>query len=800
MILKNIIHSVRNLMINKGLSLINIIGLSLGIMAFLVIYQYIRFEKSYDRHLENSDRLYRTVFYRHYQTGLDKSVGVNYLVGQLSADQIPEIENFCRCRKETVFIEANNEIYKEERTFFADTSFFDIFSYPVISGSRETFMKEPNSVIVTESVARKYFGDINVIGKTIYNVNPGSKPFVIRGVVKDVPENSHLKFDLVVPLSALTGDDYCYTCNNTNTYFLLRKGSDPVDVASKITQTAMEYLKSINADFQFAMEYHLQPVADIHLKSNYRFEHEINGNKKYLSTLFIVSIFILISAFLNYSDLFTSLLRKRIKGIATKIINGASRTSIISELAAETFLTGLISLLIGIGLLYVFFPLLRNYLDLDLSVSSLSNLKIWLVPSLILLTASLIIGIITGLRMYRIGPVAILKKSRINGHGKDSKKVILALQFIIAIFLLSSTILAMKQMKYMQQDALTMDIGQTLVVKRPVDRKFNSSQISFQESLLNFPEIVATTYSTITPGEKNTWVKGGIMIRGGDKLSDQIYQTSIAPGFFDFFNVKLLAGRNFYSDETNWEGGKKHLVLNKEAALAMGGGSNNFNGILGKEVFDTDQNSDIGEIIGVVDGYFQNSLDQEVRPTIFNADRGGYFIFLKIRNANMKNIVSGVKSEFQKHFKGQYFEYFFLDEYFNSQYKSHVRFNRCFILFSLMAILIAILSLLGIVIMLCAERTKEIGIRKVNGAKIIEILEMLNKDFVKWVVISFMIATPVAWYAMHKWLQNFAYKTEISWWIFALTGLSTIVIVVLTVSWQSWKVATRNPVEALRYE
>ena len=800
MILKNFIHSIRNLLNNKGLSLVNLFGLSLGIMAFLIIYHYIRFEKSYDKHLVNNDRLYRTVFYRHYQTGLDKSVGVNYLVGQGSAEKIPEVEKFCRCRKETVFIEAGDEIYKEERVFFADTSFFDIFSYPVISGSRETFMREPNSVIVTESVARKYFGDINVIGKTIYNVNPGSKPFIIRGVVNDVPPNSHLKFDLVVPLSALTGDNYCYTCNNTNTYFLLKAGSDPAVVASKITQVASEYLKSINYDFQFAMEYHLQPVTEIHLNSNYRFEHEINGNNKYLSALFIVSIFILLSAFLNYSDLFTSLLRKRIKGIATKIINGASRTSIISELAAETFLTGLISLLIGISLFFGSFRMIRSYLDFDFSVSSLSNFKIWLVPSLILLSVSLIIGITTGLRIYRIGPLSIFKKNKINDQGKKYKKLIIALQFFIAMFLISSTILAIKQIRYMQHKALTMDIEQTLVVKRPVDRKFNPSQVSFQESLMRLPDIEEITYSTITPGEKNTWVKGGIMIKGGDKLGDQIYQTSVAPGFFDFFDIRLLAGRTFYDDETNWEGGRKHLVLNKEAALAMCGGSGDFAKILGQEVFDSDQNSDIGEIIGVVDGYFQNSLDQEVRPTIFNADQGGYYIYIKIRDGNIRKTVSLVKSEFQKHFEGQYFEYFFLDEYFNSQYKSHIQFNRCFILFSIMAIIIVILSLLGIVIIVCAEKTKEIGIRKVNGARVSEILTMLNKDFIVWVVIAFIIVTPFAWYAMQKWLQSFAYKTEITWWIFALTGIIILIIALLTVSWQSWRAATRNPVEALRYE
>jgi putative ABC transport system permease protein len=238
--------------------------------------------------------------------------------------------------------------------------------------------------------------------------------------------------------------------------------------------------------------------------------------------------------------------------------------------------------------------------------------------------------------------------------------------------------------------------------------------------------------------------------------------------------------------------------LNKEAAMAMG--EDDYKNVIGKTLYDSDNKEDIGEIVGVVDGYFQNSLDQEIKPTIFNCDQGGYYIFMKIQSNNIPYVISKVTTEYKKYFKDQYFEYYFLDDFFNAQYKSHIQLFRCYLLFSIMAIIITSLSLFGLVLMASVSRTKEIGIRKVNGAKVTELLTMLNKDYLRWMTIAFVIATPVAWYTMHFWLQNFAYKTAISWWIFALAGLLALAIAMLTVSWQSWRAATRNPVEALRYE
>ena len=798
MIRKNIRLAFRNILKNKGVNSINIFGLAIGMMAVLIIYQYIRFEKSYDRYFDNADRLQRLVFYRYYQTGLDKSVGNNYYVGQIAYEKIPGIENFCRCRKETQFIQAGEQIFKEEKTLFADSSFFDLFSHTVVSGDKTSFLREPDVAVITESIARKYFGNDNPVGKTIYGVNPGKKALTIQGVIKDVPKNSHLKFDLVISLSTLINKSYCYTCNNTNTYFLLRKEIDPVNVANEITVLAMEYFKSMKVEITYPIEYHLQPITDIHLHSNYRFEHEINGNNKYLSILLIIAFLILISAGLNYFNLYSSLTARRINGIGIRIINGASGRDIISEFTTEACLTGLISLILSFILLYLFFPFFKSFLNLDFALASVFRIQTWLFPSFILILLSLIVGLLLGIKIYNVAPVSFIKKEIFVLNKKYTRKFLPLCQFIIAIVLIIGTIGVMKQIGYMQKDAFTMNIDQTLVVKRPVSKEFNSSQRAFQESLLKFPEIPEITFSTATPGEKNGWVKGGISLRGKEKLDYQFFQSDIAPGFFKFFNVRLLAGRNFFSDENNWTGGTRHLILNKEAALAFG--EDNYKDIIGKALYDSDNKEDIGEVVGVIDGYFQNSLDQEIKPTIFNCDQIGYYIFIKIRDKNMQNVVGKVKSEFQKYFKDQYFEYYFLDDYFNAQYKQHIQLFRCFILFSLMAVIITSLSLFGLVMMISVSRTKEIGIRKLNGARVSEILFMLNKDFIILVTIAYVIAIPIAWYAMHKWLQTFAYKTELSWWIFGLSGIIAFGIALLTVSWQSLRAATRNPVEALRYE
>jgi putative ABC transport system permease protein len=700
----------------------------------------------------------------------------------------------------TQYIQAGEQIFKEDRTLFADSSFFDIFSYTVVSGDKSEFLRRPNAAIITESLAKKYFGNEDPVGRIIYGVNPGKDPVEIQGVVKDVRTDSHLKFDLVISLSTITTKSYCYSCNNTNTYFLIREGADLVKLANEITVLAKENLKARDIEIDFPIEFHLQPITDIHLNSNYRFEHEPNGNSKYISILLAIAILILISAGLNYFNLYSSITGRRINGIGVRIVNGASGRNIISEFITESVITGIISLVVAFIILDLLFPFFKSFLNLDFSLNSLFKIRTWLIPVIILVFLSMLTGLVLGLRIYGIAPVSFIRKEVQISSRKFTRKFYTIGQFIIAIILIAGTIGALKQIRYMQKDAFTMNIDQTLVVRRPVAREFNTSQKSFQETLLTFAEVSEITFSTIAPGEKNTWVKGGITLKGKENLGYQFFQSDVASNFFSFFNVRVLAGRNFFPDETNWLGGPRHIILNKEAALAFG--EDDYKNVIGKTMIDLDsENKDeLGEIVGVIDGYFQNSLDQEIKPTIFNCDQGGYFIFIRIRNENMQEVMGKVKSEFQKYFKDQYFEYFFLDDYFNIQYKSHIQLFRSFILFSLMAIIITALSLFGLVMLVSASRTKEIGIRKINGARVSEILFMLNKNLFVLVFIACLVAIPIAWYALHKWLQTFAYRTELSWWIFGLAGILAFGIALLTVSWQTWRAATRNPVESLRYE
>jgi len=800
MIFRNIKLAFRNILKNKGISFINILGLAIGMMAVLLIFQYIGFEKSYDKFIDNADRLHRLVFYRYYKTGLDKSAGNNYYVGQIAYEKIPEIENFCRCKKETQYVMVHEQIYKEERTLFADSSYFDLFSHIIVSGDRKSFLRQPGVAILTESLAKKYFGDEDPVGKIIFGVNPGKKPVVVQGVIKDVPHNSHLKFDLAVSLMTLTDSSYCYSCNNTNTYFLLREGADPVKIENDITKLAMENFISRGAAIDFPVEFHLQPVTDIHLHSRYRFEHEMNGNAKYISILLATALLILISAGLNYLNLFSSIAARRINGIGIRIVNGATNMNIIGEFITEALLTGFISFLLSYLLLFLLFPLFQNFLNLNFSLETALIIRTWLLPLCLLILLSLFVGFLLGLRILNVAPVSFIKKELVLRSRKFSRTFLLVLQFVISIILFGSTIGVIKQIDYMQREAFTMDIDQVLVVKRPVARQFNPAQNAFQESILKIPGITDFTFSTISPGEKNSWVKGGIALKGEEKLDFQFFQADVASDFFDFFKVRLIAGRHFFKDETNWSGGPRHLILNREAAMAFG--KDNINDLIGKNMFDYDSNpqQDMGEIVGIIDGYFQNSLDQEIKPTIFNCDQGGYYIFIKIYGKNIPDIVEKVKTEFKENFEGQYFEYYFLDEFFNTQYKSHIQLFRCFALFSILAIIIISLSLFGLVMMISVTHTKEIGIRKVNGATVRELLLMLTGDYVVLIGIAFIIATPVIWFVLNLWLKNFAYKTELRWWIFALAGLLAIIIALLTVSWQSLRTATRNPVESLRYE
>jgi putative ABC transport system permease protein len=777
----------------SGISIINVTGLSLGLLSVLLIFLYISSEKSYDRFFLDSDRIYRLVFYRHYKTGLDISVGNNYYVGQLASEKIPGIEKFCRVKKEAIFIAKGDQLFKEENTLFADSSFFDIFSHPVISGDKKNFLRMPGEAVITETLAHKYFGETDPIGE-VFQV--GKKSLTVIGVIKDVPKNTHLKFDLVISLSTITDANYCYSCNNTPVYFLIGENADPTELENEITNVGKSEIINRGIDIDYPIEFKLQKVTDIHLHSNYRFEFETNGNNGTLSVLLIIALLILVSAGLNYLNLYSSIIRKRTAEIFIRRANGATERNIVMELISESLATGVLSLLISYILLFFLFPFFSDYLNMDADLMSSLNYKVWSIPLLLIIFFSILTGIALGIRVYDRIPV--FARSGLSGKRNFFGRIFLTIQFIIAVCLICLTIIAMKQIDYMKKEALTMDLENILVVKRPTSSAFNTAQNSFQESILEIPGVTGYTYSTISPGENNTWVKGGISLKGEENLDYQFFQMDVAPDFFDFFKVKLLEGRQFYEDENNWTGGPRHLILNKEAAKAFG--KADIKELIGKTMFDSDNKEEIGEIVGIIDGYFQNSLDQEVKPMIFNCDQGGYYIYIKLKENDRQAIMDKILTQYRSHFKNQYLEYYFLDDYFNSQYNSHILLFRSILLFCLLAVIITSLSLFGLVLTETVKRTKEIGIHKINGASVARVLFMLNREYLVLVIAAFIVALPASYFIGKNWVENFAHQTTLDWWIFIWASLATILITLMTISWQSLRAATRNPVEALRYE
>jgi putative ABC transport system permease protein len=779
----------------SGISFINVVGLSLGLMSVLLIFLYINYEKSFDRFFQDNERIYRLVFYRHYKTGLDVSIGNNYYIGQLASEKIPGIDKFCRVKKEAVFINRGEQLFKEENTLFADSTFFDIFSHQVISGDKKTFLRMPDEAVITESLSKRYFGGTNPIGEIL---QVGKKSLIVRGVVKDVPRNSHLKFDIVISLSTITDAGYCYSCNNTATYFLIGKSKDPTVLENEITMLGKREFISRGVNIDFPVEFKLQKLTDIHLHSNYRFEFQPNGNDKTLSVLLLIALLILVSAGLNYLNLYSSIIRKRTTQIGIKRANGASGKDIVLELIYESELTGVLSLIISYILLFFLFPLFRDFLNLDLDLRTSLSYKIWSIPLLIITFFSILTGFSLGIKVYDRIPASFIRQDNVLRNKRLSGRLFLTLQLVIALSLICITIIAMKQIDYMKNDALTMDMENILVIKRPTSSAFNTAQNSFQESILRIPGVTGYTFSTISPGEKNSWVKGGISLKGEEKLDYQFFQMDVSPDFFDFFKVKLLEGRQFYKDENNWTGSARHLILNKEAARAFG--KTDLKELIGKTMFDADSKENIGEIVGIIDGYFQNSLDQEVKPMIFNCDQIGYYIYIKLKEKDKQAILDNVITQFHTHFKNQYLEYYFLDDYFNSQYNSHILLFRSILLFCVMAVIITSLSLFGLALTEIIKRTKEIGIHKINGASVAKVLYILNKEYIILVLAASVVSLPASYIIGKKWIENFAYCTTLDWWIFLAACLSTILIALTTLSWQSWKAATKNPVDSLRYE
>jgi putative ABC transport system permease protein len=790
MIKYDFLFALRNFRKQRLFSLVNLFGLSLGIVSICLILIYVQNELSYDRFNKNADRIYR-VYCSFVSEGKSQDwVQTATPLAAFVQDKIPEVENTVRIAKVPKGLVSYGENhFFEEHIVLADAPVFDIFTIPLLSGDPRTVLGNPNSVVLSRSVAEKYFGKENPVGKTIsYNRNID---LTVSGIMKDIPGNTHLPFEIIVSMAAAKtffGDDFLVNRMNTTvfTYLLTHKGTDGNQLEKAFSKVALDYYGRPDSGTLF----HVQPLTSIHLHSNKGGEYQPNGDIRTVYIFSAIAALILLIACINYINLSLSLNKKRSAELGVRKVMGAGAAQLIRLSLSNAFILAVVSVLVSFIAVWLLLPWFSRLTGTGFKLNNL-DLHFYLGVALILTLIVLATGLSSGWLAARLQPVASLKKSGIkNKRDIGMHGVMVLFQFTVSISLITATFLVNRQMNLLKNKNLGFSKEQLLII--PVnDQNLRARIPSFKQDLLANPNILSASATSDLPG-KLLWV-ASVNYEGQNEQSPQtMTYLEIDKDFISTFGVQLKDG--YLPGDAACPFSGTQYLLNETAVKKLG-----WEQPLG-EMFSC-YNGKQGHVSGIVHDFNFKSLHENVEPLFLYINEGvNNYLTLKLDTRDLIKTVSFIRQQWNKAAPDSPFEYYFYDDFYDQLYRSESRFSQIIIIFSCIAILIACLGIFGLATFLSETRTKEIGVRKVNGAKVSEILAMLNKDFVKWVVIAFVIATPIAYYAMNKWLENFAYKTTLSWWIFALAGLLALGIALLTVSWQSWKAATRNPVEALRYE
>jgi len=803
MIKNYLLIAFRNLKKNKAFSFINIVGLAIGMAAGLLIIQYVVFELSYDNFHVKKDRIYRVAQDRYNNGKLSTQwAGGAFAVGSKFKANFPEIEDFVK-------VVGNGPvlgIYQDQRltlekTYFAGNSFFNIFSYPLISGDPKTALQEPNTAVITETVAKKLFGNVNPVGKMVsfgYDA-----PIKITGVLKDFPVNTHFKCDMLLSYATFlkfvgpkNDIDNAWRNDGCLTYLLLRPGTDPKVLEAKFVPYVNKEYSQFKGSGDGA-KYYLQPLESIHLYSHLMIEAEPNGDGKSVYLLAGIAIFVIIIAWINYINLATARGIGRAKEVGVRKTLGSAKGQLIMQFMLEAMLLNGLAILLAIALIIVSLPFFSSLSGQYLGLTLLVKPAFWLAVVCLFLLGSFFSGFYPAMVLSNFKPVEVMKgKLSASPRGIILRKTMVVFQFAASIFLLIGSLTVYKQIQFMEKQKLGINIDQTLVIKPPLAKvdSFYRSMSAFKNESLRNAAVKSVTVSTSIPGEPVQWNAGGIKLVGTPDADGKQYR--IIGGDYDYlkaYGAKLITGRVFSKDFST---DPHAVVFNRNAVAEMG--FSKPEEAIGKRV---DFWGDVYTIIGVVENYHQQSLHDAYDALIFRCIpdvRGD--VSVKISTANLPQTIATLKNNWKTFFPGDQFDYFFLDQHFNEQYHADRQFGNVFAAFTGIGIFVACLGLFGLVSYTIVQRTKEIGIRKVLGASVNGILQLLYKDFAQLVVVAFVVSAPLGWYASHKWLQTYAFRIDISWTLFVFPFIIVLLVAFATVSYLSVKAALMNPVKSLKTE
>ncbi|GAB5527809.1 MAG: ABC transporter permease [Roseivirga sp.] len=796
--------AVRNLTKGKLFSFINITGLAVGLGAFLLIFQFVSFEQSFDNFHNDVDRLYRVQFERVYTDKHDKSAGLTAGAGPALEEDFPEVEAFSKLWSAgfmSNLFTVGEEVFNEKKLFYADESFFRLFSFDLVAGSVDQVLKEANSLVLSETKAISYFGSTNVIGKTIRVNNAyDDQVYQVSGVFKDLPRNTHFDFDLLLSFKSLenaTDGDAAtsFGWNAFPTYLKLAAGTDHKVLEAKFPEWTKGRYAELIADGVEPRLY-LQPLESIYLESKLRFEVGPTGNARIVQILTGVALFILILAYFNYINLSTSKSLERTKEIGVRKVNGASRTSLIKQFLIESFIVNLIGIVLGFTLMQVSIPFFEQTLDRPLSEMIVIN-QSFIVLILVLLTAgTLLSGFYPAWILSRFKTIRVLKGQRA-GAGSDGmvRKGLVILQFAILCFLLVGSLAVRSQIDYMLNSDWGFDSDQVVVVSGPSLGQGEGDRLTtFKNELRLQSHISQVSNTTMIPGNEIKWVNNGVRLTTSPENEiTSIPFLGIDDTYVGNLSLEVLAGRTFNKDLANeWES----LLLSRAAAEQFG--FPDPEDALNKKITDGGQEYNV---IGVVENFLQKSFKSGYDPIMYRyVPNANNYLCVRVAGGDYEAALKDIESQYTSHFPGSTFTYFFLDEYFERQFTEDRIFGKVFNFFTLLGIWISILGLFGLTSYAVLQRRKEIGIRKVLGASIGSVVLLISKRFIYLTLIAIALAIPIAFYATNSWLDSYSFATGIRAYVFVVPVVVLLAITLLTTGLLSLKSATDNPVDSLRYE
>ncbi len=789
----------RNLIKNKVISSINILGLALGIASCLIIMLFVVDELSYDQYNEKADDIVNVVFRAKINGEEIKEGAIMAPVGETLIQEFPEVLDATRIKNiGTTKIIIDNQSYRKNRFAFVDANFFNVFTLPVIDGDSKYSLQEPNTAVITKSKAEKFFGEENAIGKVFY-LEGQEQPFRVTGVIEEVPQNSHFHFDIFASLEGLDeAKSTSWFGGNFFTYLVLKKGSNYKDLESKLSQLPEKYMgpmmqETMGVSFDdFTKEnelgFRIFPLTDIHLYSDNSSHSQLEqgGDIKYVYIFSAIAIFMLLIACINFMNISTATATKRAKEVGIRKVLGSNKSQLRYQFLSESFIASLMAMIFAAILVFISLPFYNRMSGKELQLDFLLQPTVLILLLFLTLLISLLAGGYPAFFLSSFNPIGALKNKYLGGNNnRGVRSGLVIFQFVISAGLILATLTVNQQMQYIQNKDIGYERDQLLVLRDA--NLLGNNRDTFKNELLKNPKVASITNSASIPAGSTDNYMSQVYIDG--EFSRRMPVFNIDENYIPTMGMVLTSGRNFSkefgADSTN-------VIINQTAAKVLGFGAN----ALGEIV--TDGGGD-HTVVGVVKDFHFKSLHQTIDPLfLFYRPFGG--LIVKAKSADMSGLIADATILWNGFNTDETFAYTLLDESYRQTHLAEHKMGNLLNLFALLTIFVACLGLFGLVTFTAEQRFKEIGIRKVLGSSVLEIITMLSKDFLKLVFISFFIAFPIGYYLMKNWLESFAYRIEMHLGLFGLAALVTLLIAFATIGWKSFRAATMNPVKALRDE